>query len=220
MTKRELARQLERHSGCDVRLTLTDNYRSMISVRHRDGVAEVRMHRMFLDAPDDVLNAVGYYIGGDESGMDCVREYIRENEHRINYQPRRTYLRPRGRHFDLEELRDEVLGEHFPDDDWPHISWGRTTPGKNKSSIQFASYDGRKDLIRINPKLDASFVPGYFVRFLIFHEMLHREIPPTPGNVHSVEFTEQLEKFPEYQRAMEWEENNLHRFVKAAEKKR
>jgi hypothetical protein len=212
----QLEYQLERRAGCNVDLTITDNYRSMVTVRRRRRVVDVRLHHMFLDAEEVVLDALGRYISTGEDGLDDIRAYVEDNSHKINYRPRRTVLRPVGRHYDLEEIRDEVIQRHFPEKDPPHITWGRRSPGKNKSTIKFGSYDQGKRLIRIHPKLDAAWVPRYFIRFLIYHEILHREIPAKPGNVHSDEFIARMKKFPDYGRAVQWQEDNLHRFLENA----
>ena len=216
VSEQQLRRELERQAGRKLSLTITDNHRSMISIRRRHRTVKVRLHHMFLDAGDHVLDALGRYVETGEDGLDRIREYIQENAHRVNYRPRRVTVRPRGEHVDLEEVLEEVTQRHFPHENPPHITWGRTTPGKNQRSIQFGSYDRGKNLIRINPKLDVPWVPRYFLRYLIFHEILHREIPPRPGNVHTGEFMDRLRKFPDYERAVSWQENNLHRFVENA----
>ena len=45
-----LEKRLELASGGRVALTLTDNRRTMLSVRRREGVRHVRLHQMFLHA--------------------------------------------------------------------------------------------------------------------------------------------------------------------------
>ena len=217
MGSEDLAREIENRTGLNVNVTLTDNYRSMVSVRPRRNSLDVRLHHMFAEAGEETLEALAHYVQTGDRGLETIRAYVRRNTEKINCRPRRTILRPRGQHFDLERIRDAVMREHFSGQPAPHITWGRTTRGKNRRSIQFASYDATRDLIRVNPKLDASFTPRYFLRFLVFHEILHRQIPPEPGNVHSQEFSDRLAKFPDYERARRWENENLDRFIKSAE---
>jgi predicted metal-dependent hydrolase len=221
MSAKRIARRLQRRIDQPLEVTLTDNVSRMLSVSRRDETLRVRMHHMFTHAGMRTLHAVARYIQtGGEQGRDTIRDFVSSHQDTIRDRTRRVTITTRGEHFDLEALRDEVYAEHFADQDPPHITWSRTTRGKNKCSIQFGSFDPGKDLVRINPKLDASFVPEYYMKYLIFHEILHREIPPRPGDVHTEEYQEALRRFPHYERATRWEEENLHRFVRSAEKRR
>lgn len=220
MSGKKLARQLRQRTGQRLEVTLTDNTRRMLSTTRRDGVLEVRMHRMFADADERTLEAVARFIQTGRQGREAISRYVRENSDRIRRRTRTIRVRTRGQHFDLETLRDEVYERYFSGQDPPHITWSRTTRGKNKRSIQFGSFDARADLVRINPKLDAPFVPEYFLKYIIFHEILHRDYPPRPGDVHTEEYQEALREFVHYEQATRWEEQNLHRFIRAAKKRR
>jgi hypothetical protein len=62
-------------------------------------------------------------------------------------------------------------------------------------------------------------VPPWFLRYVLYHEMLHSVVPdkPLPGGrrrVHTEEFNRRERQFPSYLRARRWEEENLGRFLR------
>ena len=69
-------------------------------------------------------------------------------------------------------------------------------------------------MIRINPLLDQSWVPLWFLRYILYHEMLHSVVPDEPlgrgrRRVHTEEFNRRERQFRSYARARKWEEENL-----------
>ena len=52
------------------------------------------------------------------------------------------------------------------------IKWGRNTK-KRLKSVSLGSYSHSKKLIRIHPVLDGKFVPEFFIRSIIYHEIGH-----------------------------------------------
>src|SRR5688572_26228231 len=55
---RSLEQALLAETGKALRLTLTENRSVLLSFRKRAGVVQVRLHRMFLHAPQEVVRAV------------------------------------------------------------------------------------------------------------------------------------------------------------------
>ena len=96
------------------------------------------------------------------------------------------------------------------------ITWGRH--GHGTRSIRFGSFDYDHQLIRLHPKLDAAWVPAFFVEFIVFHELCHGVIPPRVENgrrlLHPPEFGTLERRFPLYDQALAWEQKNLHRFLR------
>src|SRR5213075_3179426 len=71
----------------------------------------------------------------------------------------------------------------------------------------------------INPDHDQPFVPPWFLRYILYHEMLHAVVPDEAGPngrrcVHTEKFYERERKFPRYRSARKWEEDNLARFLR------
>jgi predicted metal-dependent hydrolase len=81
---------------------------------------------------------------------------------------------------------------------------------RRRRSIRFGSYVPQEDLIRIHPLLDQPFVPEYFVRYIVFHEMLHAYLGRSEGLSehalsHSPEFRQMERAYPDYVCAQAWE---------------
>jgi hypothetical protein len=200
----------------DVHLVLTDNRRRMISSRRWGERLEVRLHHMFVDAPDAVIEELLVYLSdGDPSGAAVLRRFIAQNRDRITARSRRLLLRTRGEHHDLAEIFGEVSRDFFAgeDTDAVRVTWGRLPAGKRRRSIRFGTYVHDHALIRIHPALDQAFVPRFFVAFVVFHELLHHVVPAkrTASRVdyHPREFRARERAHPDYARTLAWEETNL-----------
>src|SRR6266851_6022846 len=108
---------------------------------------------------------------------------------------------PRGVHFDLERLFDELNGKYFAGQLLcPHISWSRRSWRR-----QFGCYDPGPNQILLNRRMDRPGVPQCAVEYVLFHEMLHVKHPTRRSGCslvsHSREFREEEKRFPEFERA-------------------
>ena len=231
---RGLHAELEGHVG-PVDVTVTDNRRRMVSVSPSlpGGRPEVRLHHMFLDAGDEVVEAIADLVQGDgDSARPVLQDYISENRDAINFEVSESELEAKGDCFDLREIFDDAKGylleavgsvEQTPGDirlDEIKITWGRR--GRGAKSIRFGSFDFDQRLIRVHPALDRSWVPRFFVVYIVYHEMLHAVYPPAEEReaqdgerrrVHTAEFSRAEKEFPKYQEAQQWERENLDRFL-------
>ncbi len=224
-----LQEMLEEESGLSIALTVTDNSRNLLSVKP-DGAPErvvVRMHHMFLAADTKTLRALAEWIRrpkAQRSG-ELLDAFIRANRHRIRPQarrPRTIRVCSRGRCHDLQKLYDEVNQQHFDGQIQAHITWGQMPQQRRRRrSIRFGSYNHELNLIRIHPLLDQDFVPEFFVRYIVFHEMLHAFLGISESSsgrrqIHTREFRTREKAYPEYARALAWQEKsaNLTRLLK------
>lgn len=198
-------------------LVVTDNRRTMISTKKRGDLLEVRLHHMFLDAPDEIVEELLAYLAeGDALSSRRIGRYIESNRHRIKHRARRLLLRTGGEHHDLAEIFDEVVAEHFPDGvAGARITWGKAPPRRRRKrrSIRLGTYTHDQQLIRIHPALDQASVPRYFVAFVVFHELLHHVVPArergTRMDHHPPEFRRRERAHPDYRRAVGWENEHL-----------
>jgi hypothetical protein len=93
-----------RHVLCEslnapIVLTFTDNTRTMISARRRNGVTHVRLHHMFIDADAATLRAVARFLSeGRAKASRALQQFIESRTERID-RPRRPLRRagPRSR---------------------------------------------------------------------------------------------------------------------------
>lgn len=214
-----LLMQLERQTQAPIHLRINNNASTLLSlVRPRDG-SPVRfsVHKMFLGAPEEVTTALGQYITRATPACQAVlRRYMDEHTddlHEEHSDPKTLTLRSRGRVYDLHKLADEVNREFFHPPIQINITWSRgaVEPARGRRRhIIFGSYDRRNALIRIHPALDSEDVPEFFVKFVIYHEMLHHVLDPRPQPggrrcVHTPQFRDRERRHPDYRRALEWE---------------
>lgn len=70
----------------------------------------------------------------------------------------------------------------------------------------------------MHPSLDQSFVPEFYVAWVIFHEMLHEAYGVEEVNgrrhVHPPEFVALEQTYPNYERARAWEKRHLSRLLR------
>jgi hypothetical protein len=211
-----LAWRLSADLGIPVRLAVTDNRSTMVSFRRGGNALQLRLHHMFLDAPETVLRAVADYAGrGHRHAGNLLDDYIRGQQPRIRQFRRETDadLNPVGRCFDLQRLFEAVNRTYFQEGIQARIGWGRMPPRRRRKSIRLGVYDHQTREIRIHPALDRPEVPAFFVEFIVFHEMLHQLFPSTGRGGRRVHhpraFRDREKAYPHYAAALRWERENL-----------
>ncbi|MBI5516144.1 MAG: hypothetical protein HY909_20335 [Deltaproteobacteria bacterium] len=221
--RRALEAHLSRSVGAPLVVSITDNRRTMLSIRREGALRRVRLHHMFLDAPEGVLDAVGRYLShGEEGAGRSIDTFIAENQHRIHRRrvPRRPWA-TRGRVFDLSAVLASLVGRYFPAMAPVAVTWGRSASGLRTSSrrrtIRMGTYYLDEALIRIHPALDQAWVPLYFLEWVLYHELLHHVVPMPVINgrrcYHTEEFRTRELAFEDYTRARDWERRNLRRLL-------
>jgi len=214
---------LERELECPLRLTVTDNSKVMLSFRRGSRIS-LRLHHMFLSAPEHILKALAGYMRRPSAGhKEQIRQFIKANDHlRRNRSgnTRQIVCQPQGRCYNLEDIRDRLNREFFGGRITAAITWGNHRPKLPRRTVKFGSYNPTANIIRINPLLDRPTIPRYFVEYIVFHEMLHEHIKSDrPGlnryrRVHSREFKAAERRFPHYNFALKWEQDNLNKFIR------
>lgn len=121
---------------------------------------------------------------------------------------RKIILRPIGKVYNLREIYDEINGQYFNSKLNLHITWfgSGVVP---KSSILFGSYTFGLELVKVNRVLDTEEVPLSFVRYIVYHEMLHHVFPPKRGrrgrrDIHHGEFKDRERQFNEFEEAKDF----------------
>lgn len=245
---RRFRRRLERLLGDrPLALALTDNRSTALTARRRGDRIHLRIHRGFLEAPDEVLAAVATFVLG-RSGEPRARlalHLIREHFSRVRQDARsirlvRNRMRPVGRTHDLREVRDALLERYFRDRAGRlalpkvPITWGNAAAAESARqarnrrrgtySIKLGSYSFEDRVIRVHPALDSPSVPRYVLESVVYHELLHADIPPVLQNgrrlVHTAEFRRRERRFREYARAERWIAEHLHELAHGTKRKR
>ncbi len=221
-----LHRELTAATGVDIRLRITNNTSTMMSLRYESAGrrALVGLHHMFLEAPDDVRKALSAWIVKPSAKVPGkkLEAYIAERRHLIAAKPPKTVaLRTQGEFFDLSTLFDEVNKSEYNNEVTTPITWGKMPALRRRRSIRFGSYSPGEDLIRVHPLLDQEFVPLFFVRYIVFHEMLHahmgiEESATGRRKIHPPEFRRREAAYCDYARALAWmeDEKNLRRLLR------
>lgn len=206
-----------------VSLTLTDNRSVLLSFRRHAAGVELRLHRMFLHAPLEVVRALARSLRRrTRAGEGCIRRFMNDNLHRVRKAPRRMpALRPEGAAYDLREVFEALNRRFFGGGLRVPITWGRGGGRARRGGITFGSYDPVLGLIRVHPVLDRSEVPRYFVDSVVYHEMLHHHmggVPDAAGRTvyHSRAFREAEARYPQHRQALHWEKTNLSHLVRLA----
>jgi len=201
---------IEKCLGRAIALVLTENSTSMLSTRVRDGIMHVRLHRMFLNADNQVIGEIIVFLKNRKGDMPHFRRFVRNNKEQLPKKPpQKVSVTTRGRFYDLRELFDELNEQYFGGMIKTVITWGVKSSRCSVRKRTLGSYSGRSDLIRINPVLDRKSVPRYFVAFVVYHEMLHAAIGISRQGgrrrLHCREFKKREMLFGDYERAIAWE---------------
>lgn len=185
----------------------------------------VRVHRMFVDAPAEVIEHLARYIATEDSGASVALDVFMDEQEVAAGTPGyvgrlHRRLKTKGKAHDLQSLLDSLNERLFCGRIRVRITWGPKLTRKNshpRQSLKMGSYSVEDRLIRIHPALDRKCVPRFFIEWIIFHEMLHavHRIPIAGGRriFHTLEFLDHERAFPDYAKAKYWEKRNLGRLL-------
>lgn len=214
-------------------VTYTDNSHTMVSYRRLGRKIELRLHHMFQDAPDDVLEAIArssvQRIRRDTRRRfnSLIRAFISQNRDKIKPSTRNngqhlTYGTA-GRVYDLAEVCGQVNRDYFRDRVDVDLTWSRR-PNKRFMGTWRQASNGGKNLITINRLLDDDRVPPYYLQYLVYHEMLHEVVPDEKRNGHTIKhsrrYREMERHFTRYHDAVEWARHNVERLYRSYVRRR
>jgi len=205
-----LVRTFENASGRAVKLVLTDNSTSMLSIRKKGAVSCVRLHRMFLCADEATLKEIGLFIKHGSGSTTRFRAFLNKMSSVVRRKPARCFpVRTQGKCYDLCAIFERLNREYFDSRLTSVITWGTGTSRKAVRKRTLGSYSNNSNTIRINPVLDKKTVPDYYVEFVVYHEMLHATIgigeKDGRRSVHTRAFRERERLFKDYAKAIQWE---------------
>jgi hypothetical protein len=179
--------------------------------RVKDGQGQMSMHPGFLSADDEIIEVLLSSAILRRSSKRSL--LIRQTASSVPFMAISRALevenRPDdgvGQFFDLNELYEDVNRQYFRGKcEKPIIKWGtRMTHRK------FGVYLPSSDTVVVSPSLDQQFVPRYVVTFIMYHELLHKQLGMKDTAkrqiAHTSEFRKlekQFVKFDEAQRFLE-----------------
>ncbi|MCJ7595201.1 MAG: hypothetical protein MUO52_10570 [Desulfobacterales bacterium] len=219
-----LEERLKRMLKAQVSLTITDNTRSIISVKSKNRTHSIRLHHMFLDADEAVLTSLAAYVSGSLHQVGgWLRAFIRENRMKIRkrhgtHKPRQARIDPQGRYVSLQDAFERLNTSYFEDKVRCAITWGNRKRRPGKKRVRLGSYSPYSNVIRINPLLDRPGVPSYVIEHVVYHEMLHQQLGMRKSNgrrlCHHEAFREKEKAFARREEAQTWIRENFSRLLK------
>lgn len=213
---------LETKVGKKLQLKINDNRASMLSVRWERSHTQVSLHRIFLDAPHDILDELAFYLRKKQRGLSpSLKAFIEESWHKLDYSHLldQQNMETKGEVHDLAEIFDRVNKTYFDGKVELLITWYGTRGKRGRSQVTFGLYYDSMKLIKINRLLDTPDVPTYVVEFVVYHEILHHVSPSYVEQtgrrqVHSKEFKKLEKQFQAYAAAKQWiEEHHAEMFA-------
>lgn len=127
------------------------------------------------------------------------------------------------RYHDIEKYLYEVYTLVYPRSRRPpQIRWGtglRRKALRKIQSITLGTFDYDTDTITMNPALDQRWVSRKFIKLTIYHELLHRKMPPDSNRgklqFHTTAFKEAEAKYPGYTSIVAWERRNINKLIES-----
>jgi hypothetical protein len=195
-----------------LKLRINDNRSTMLSIRRNDDHTSVSLHRMFLDAPSEVMTALSRYIHGKSKKLSpTIKAYIEKKVASLDYssQINKEGLEQRGAVHNLAAIYQSLNNEYFNGALNLQITWYGTLRRSYRRQITFGLYDEPLKLVKIHKILDHSYIPHFFVEYIVYHEMVHHVCPPYVdqkgiSRIHNRAFRARERQYRYYEEAQQW----------------
>lgn len=204
---------------------------NVIVARPAPKLLEVRMNEHFAFAPAEIRESVALWLrSGRRAPRACERldRWIAQLTESLGPRPRRRVrLETSGEHHDLAALSEELLASEFTHaplvlERHPAVTWGRRGARRVKRSLELGSFDPETRIVRVHPVLDQPFVPRFFVRYVLFHELLHAALDGAESvsngrrRHHGPRFRAAERVYVDYERALEWQQDHVGALIRSA----
>ncbi len=242
-TTDSLAQALTQELGAPVQVQFTRSRSTPVQAKAmgfgpfaKAGV-HLSLHRFFEDAPPATVADLGHWLRVGKRARAASQRLDHWIQTRVSdlptRAPRRMRLKTCGEHYDLppllETVRLQEFPDHFTEDDanslaLPAITWSQQSTKSKLRSLRLGSYNKERNLVRIHPILDDPEAPEFFVRYIIFHELLHAVHPSFKGPGgrwvhHCRDFRQSESQYPDFERALAWEQKDLWTLVRRRSRK-
>jgi hypothetical protein len=184
------------------------------TIRKRGTTIFIRISDMILDAPKDVLVALGVILfcklknkrapkGEERLYKNHVNsEQVKERVRKLRQnRGKKVYSGPKGEFYCLEESFNRINMRYFKGElEMPNLTWSR-----RRTTMRFGHHDEALNTIVISRTLDDGTLPRYLLDYIMYHEALHMKHPLRYENgrrrVHSKDFLKDEKRFAEYEKA-------------------
>lgn len=185
-------------------------------IRMQDGRIHVRITDLLEGAPAPVMEALAHIllhklyrrpipaIYNRRYRLYLNRKDMRRQMHLVRQIRGRKYISgPRGEHYDLDEIFENLNTEHFGGMlGRPQMGWSRRL-----SRSMLGHFDPSHNAIIISRIFDRAEAPRLALEYVVYHEMLHLRYPVdhngTRRRVHTREFRQAEKQFPRLKEARE-----------------
>lgn len=174
-------------------------------------------------APDAIWEALASWVRSSRKPFPGSRAQSRKAAQEVfAWLGERTDRAPvgdgQGLHHDLVPIFDRLNRDHFQGRLSAIVRWSPKPGGlSTHRTLQLAG--GPTHVITIGQIYDHKDVPLFAVEGVLFHEMLHIELPPRGDgarrHVHHAQFRQAERAYPGYQAWKEWELREAHRLLRA-----
>jgi len=212
-----------RERGCrgvqGVRVEFKPFRATLYSFRILYGVAHLKLHSAFRDAPEEVLYEAAHLMLNKRRGArpygrrEAFDAYVRALPQQVFDMPgaRRSSQRARdevevpGVYRSLAASFDRVnmnyFGGRMPR---PRLCW---SPVRARRIV--GTYQEHSDRMVLTRRLDSLHIPEFVLDFVMYHELLHKALGTGrrgdgKRRVHGPEFRRLERRFPRYREAEEW----------------
>jgi hypothetical protein len=222
MTLFNLQERLQDAAGKKFQLKINDNRWTMLSVRWEPDCTKVSLHRMFLTAPQNIMEELACYFSKEGNLISPnVKAFIEDNLKTIDYSHtlNKGRLSHQGEVYNLQTIYNQLNREYFNNELRLAFTWFGKANQRNRSKVTFGLYQDSLKLIKIHKMLDNVEIPEYFVSFVMYHEMLHYVCPgfvDAKGihHTHNKAFKEKEAQFRYYALTQQWiQEHQANLFI-------
>lgn len=220
MSSNGLLEKLQVGSRKKIRLKINDNRTTMLSVKWEPECTTVSLHRMFLKAPEGIVQSIGKYIGRKNLSISpMVKAYIENSLRRLDYSNKldKAKLSTKGAVYNLQAIYNKLNARYFDNKLNLSITWFGTKRTKKGSRLAIGLFQEPMKLIKIHRLLDNEHFPLFVIEFVIYHEMVHAVHPPYVDakgvtKIHHKAFKEKEREYSNFLKAERWIEAHQHDF--------
>lgn len=195
-----------------------ENNGYLYQVRANDDKVDIHIHAAFSGAPRPVIEALAAASMGIRKKVSTlmIQEYSRSDHFQtleMRLKKAVTISTQHGTTHDLLESFQRVNQKYFNNKlDQPNMVWMPRATYK-----RMGSYQQKSDILAISPTLDNENVPVEVFDYVMYHELLHKMLPPREVNgrnyAHTAEFRHLERMYPDYANINTWMNEYLARIT-------
>lgn len=184
------------------------------TIRIRGDVIFIRISDMLMDAPQDVIRALGIIMfckldrkKPPEQDVKLYKDHLNSNKMQEliknvrKERGKKVLAGSKGQFYDLDESFERINTNYFNGKlKKPNLSWN-----KRRTRSRFGHHDDALNTIIISRTLDDKDIPLYLLDYVMYHEMLHIKHGIIYENgrrmVHTSAFKKDEKNFTHWERA-------------------